>query len=424
MYQLLCKDEVRATFDLEWDGLSDYDVVDVEVTGILPYGVTKETLDTFLYGRFAAKHKKHIRDILIDNNADNTKGYFDLTHGVSVNDTYWVKEDTTNLNWNDVSPYAVSYIDMLKTTSLIPLSGYQGLFSVTPIDTTTNGNFNKCWTLEDDGLWLYKGGDENRNGVEPYNEVCASEVFAKLNAGIKYELVNYNGMVTSRCKLFTTDAISFVPMSVFNPDIKRIAHVLNYFRSVNCDNWYRRMMIADAITINTDRHLGNFGVLVDTMTNQLLSYAPAFDYNLAMMPYATIDDLVSPEKYLKDLTARSGDDFFKLSQLLMTDDIHDNLVHMKGIELTLPWYTDEFPERRAKRMTDIVNARIDAIVDNKIVVYPPMSRDGMSNLEKYRLAKCKHLNQWGWEHEEIPRLKKIFGTEDMSVIEERIVDLL
>ena len=42
------------------------------------------------------------------------------------------------------------------------------------------------------------------------------------------------------------------------------------------------MMIFDALICNTDRHLNNFGVLVDNATNEIMCMAPLFDHGYCM----------------------------------------------------------------------------------------------------------------------------------------------
>ena len=37
------------------------------------------------------------------------------------------------------------------------------------------------------------------------------------------------------------------------------------------------MLLFDAVIYNTDRHLGNFGLLVDSKTNKIIRPAPIFD---------------------------------------------------------------------------------------------------------------------------------------------------
>ena len=59
------------------------------------------------------------------------------------------------------------------------------------------------------------------------------------------------------------------------------------------------MMIFDALIYNTDRHYGNFGMLVDTKTNKPVALAPIFDNGLGLFPYAVKTDLENLDAYAK-----------------------------------------------------------------------------------------------------------------------------
>lgn len=39
--------------------------------------------------------------------------------------------------------------------------------------------------------------------------------------------------------------------------------LLEIYREFNCEDEFRRMVVADCITLNSDRHFGNFGFLVN-----------------------------------------------------------------------------------------------------------------------------------------------------------------
>ena len=54
------------------------------------------------------------------------------------------------------------------------------------------------------------------------------------------------------------------------------------------------MCILDAIILNPDRHYGNFGVLFDTATMEVLQMAPVFDNNKSLLPELDNDQLAAP----------------------------------------------------------------------------------------------------------------------------------
>lgn len=49
------------------------------------------------------------------------------------------------------------------------------------------------------------------------------------------------------------------------------------------------MNVIDYLVGNTDRHWGNWGVLVDTRTNRPLSLHPLMDFNQSFLAYDTLD---------------------------------------------------------------------------------------------------------------------------------------
>lgn len=44
------------------------------------------------------------------------------------------------------------------------------------------------------------------------------------------------------------------------------------------------MIVLDALILNTDRHMGNYGFMVDNDTMQIKRMAPMFDHNQALLP--------------------------------------------------------------------------------------------------------------------------------------------
>ena len=92
------------------------------------------------------------------------------------------------------------------------------------------------------------------------------------------------------------------------------------------------MCVLDAVILNPDRHYGNFGVLFDTATMELLGMAPVFDHNRALLPELDTNQLSSPEWYIKRCKPRLGRDFIVTAKGLLTDDIRRDLESLRGFE--------------------------------------------------------------------------------------------
>lgn len=77
------------------------------------------------------------------------------------------------------------------------------------------------------------------------------------------------------------------------------------------------MLLFDAVIRNTDRHLGNFGFLVDILINKVIAPAPLFDHGLSLFCYVMGDDLENLEAQAKALTSVLHADFDEGTHLLM-----------------------------------------------------------------------------------------------------------
>ncbi len=60
-------------------------------------------LAAFLEHRKAPKHREHIRQLLEQYGCDDLEGFLQVTHALSLNDTFWVKRKGETLQWRDVS---------------------------------------------------------------------------------------------------------------------------------------------------------------------------------------------------------------------------------------------------------------------------------------------------------------------------------
>ena len=64
--------------------------------------------------------------------------------------------------------------------------------------------------------------------------------------------------------------------------------VTDYYKKLGDEHFDKLidMFVFDAVVCNTDRHFGNFGVLVDNYTNKIIDNAPIFDNGLSLWGFA------------------------------------------------------------------------------------------------------------------------------------------
>ncbi|NCD04186.1 MAG: hypothetical protein EOM00_14575 [Clostridia bacterium] len=85
------------------------------------------------------------------------------------------------------------------------------------------------------------------------------------------------------------------------------------------------MFVFDAVICNTDRHFGNYGVLVDNKTNIIKGVAPIFDNGLSLFHYAMDDDLKDIKAYAKTRALATYPDFTQFAKKTMSKRQKDML---------------------------------------------------------------------------------------------------
>lgn len=319
-------------------------------------------LVSFLERRKAPKHRKHIEELLERYGCNDIEGFLRVTHALSLNDTFWVKEESSSLRWKEVSLYSNEF------NELISAAAFEGQFTSTSISTTspefgTDGYFAKCWIRENDDIYLYKRGSSTFE-IEPLSEYLAYQLAEQLcPEAIFYDLAFYHGSLISKCKLFTSEQVGLAKThDVLNRSERSVAGMLRYFESIGSGDAFRRMCVLDALILNTDRHLGNFGVLVHNQTQEVLRMAPIYDNNRSLLFDMDTDQLRNPEWCIRTCSPRFGTDFIATARGMLTDDIRTDLNRLKHFHFSQhPYISIELD--RLKRLDTIVQYQLKRILE-------------------------------------------------------------
>ena len=126
---------------------------------------------------------------------------------------------------------------------------------------------------KDGKIMLYKGGTSgaSNTGNEPYSEYYAAQIAKALGVNaIEYGLSKWKGELCSTCELFTSKEYSFLPVGrvVTSGGMKAVREYYEKLGQTFVDA-LNDMLVLDAIIMNTDRHFGNFGFIVDNKTNKI-----------------------------------------------------------------------------------------------------------------------------------------------------------
>ena len=334
IYSLKLYDDELVRFSMKRGGKGEYGF-DVEVIDVneekrklfpLDLEVSPEGIQRWLKHRTIPSNREMVEEILeaLGLDVGDIKGIVDVCFALSLNDSYWVTPYNINRPFSFYNLYENRFN---QTLSLIAYAGYGSIkqkFMTTP-ELTTGGMLRKAWRYKDeDGIWLYKSGTDGyaNAGNEPFSEFYASQIAEKmgLNA-VHYELERWCHILASKCRLFTDINTSYIPIGSI-VTTGGIDACIDFYKAQG-DEFYQQlasMLCFDAIILNEDRHFGNFGVLRDNHTGEIVAPAPIFDNGLSLLCYAMKSDFDKGiEKYIRERTNPYGrkHQFYELAKHVM-----------------------------------------------------------------------------------------------------------
>ena len=211
--------------------------------------------------------------------------------GLSLTDVYWIRAAGDNVTFSEISLFSHSLSDAFADISL---RGRQITAQNAELidardaagDIGTSGVAPKAWIREKGAFYLLKDGD--RRDVEA--ELLASKIVGCFRVGhVEYSPSVFEGTAVSKCKIVTSEDRSIVPFEFINVYcVNREIDPYRFILKRDAYSYYM-MNIVDYLIGNTDRHWGNWGVLIDNGTNKAISLCPLMDFNKAFTSYDTED---------------------------------------------------------------------------------------------------------------------------------------
>ncbi len=310
-YSLRLYDDELLTFSLEEKGLeglkSHIISVNEDNKNLFPLDLelTDDGIIKWLERRVIPKNRAFVDEILkvLGLSHNNTKGIIDVSKGLSLNDSYWIVPSNFDGTFREYNFYENHFSEDLSLVAYTGVGTTNQAFTTSP-ELTTQGMLRKAWRfIEDDGIYLYKGGTGGfvNSGNEPYSEYYACQIAKAMGLyAVEYDLENWKGILASKCEIFTDIDTSFIPIGriVKNGGIKAC---LEYYGNMgeDCAEFLKIMLVFDAVIYNEDRHFGNFGVLRDNKNGMIIGPAPIFDNGLSLFNYAMDNDIKDLENYAK-----------------------------------------------------------------------------------------------------------------------------
>lgn len=287
--------------------------------------VSGEGVFSWLKHRLIPSNRNYVHNFLakLGLNEKDIIGIIKISYGLSLNDSYWICPETEKRKFSEINLYENRFSQILSLIAFTGNGSYvKSNFRSSP-EFTTNGMLAKGWRKLKNQIYLYKSGTEGaaNSGKEPYSEFYAYQVAEKMGINaIEYGLSKWKGKLCSTCKIFTSKDLSFVPIGRIVKD-GGIEAVEKFYKDMGPDFYdsFVDMIVFDAIIYNQDRHFGNFGVLIESLTNKIIAPAPIFDNGLSLYCYAMESDFENIDKYKKTILPATYDDFIGYAKKLITE---------------------------------------------------------------------------------------------------------
>ena len=336
--------------------------LDMELTG--------DGIIHWLEKRVIPKNRAFVDEILktLGLSVNDTKGIIDICKGLSLNDSYWVVPENFEGKFAQYNLYDNRFSEMLALVAYTGAGASRQVFTTSP-ELTTNGMLPKAWRyIENDGIYLYKGGTSgaSNTGREPYCEYYASQIaeVMRLNA-VHYDLENWKGITASKCALFTNVDTAYIPIGHL---VKTggLAACLSYYDNLGPEfsEQIRSMLVFDALIYNEDRHFGNFGVLRDNHSGKIIAPAPVFDNGLSLFCYAGREDIPNLEEYAQTRSNPYGIPYEEVCAEVMGRKQKEQLRRMIGFRFRRHPVIN-LPEEHLKAIESCLELRV-----RKLLVIP------------------------------------------------------
>lgn len=286
-YTIMNKDTPIITFQLRDVTNNIYEVV-----GDKKVDYPKMTIKEFVGLRKPCKNRKFLQELLESMQIFTTSGYLDVALGLSLNDTLWIRPTNSSLQWSDVNLYDNEFNEVVSHFAFngVGLKGMH-MATVSP-EFTTNGMLPKCWKRVNGTIYLYKGGTTgaSNTGNEPYSEYFASQILDAMGMDgyTTYKLDVYHDTLVSTCELFTSKEAGYAPIcNLYNPS--DFLDIVKLYDQHNLRAELNDLMVFDVLICNEDRHLNNYGFLIDNDSYDIEGRSPIFDNGNGIIPYYTLD---------------------------------------------------------------------------------------------------------------------------------------
>lgn len=242
---------------------------------------------------------------------------------VTITDRYWFKPSNSTLCYDDVkftsdrlAPIALDgkFFDACDTNIKSP-------------EFTNTGSFEKCWKLINGNWFIIKKATE----LERFSELLVYRLGKHLSLDMAKYFINPSRTDIIISQDFTVGG-KLILESMWslindNEDYKDNINLLKSLNEsiVSCtkDNLikqYLDILFMDTLCMNVDRHTNNYGFLRDRKTGKIISLAPNFDNNLALISRGVNRNIThTPNRLINEFKDVLMVTYYKIPSLIKED---------------------------------------------------------------------------------------------------------
>lgn len=251
--------------------------------------LTKELNDWFK-GRGIPSWRKDVERLLQNLGIKTRDELLNKAYALSLSDQYWLKEENSTVKWKDINFFENEFTYKAFLDASLNDSSSKRPDLKSP-NNTTDGMLQKAWIIENNKRILVKG-TYTASRQEPINEWLASQICQRLGFDhCSYEINILDDKIVSKCDNFiSSDEEIMCAYDIYNSekkdnntnDYQHYIHILQEHNVVNAKMNVENMLIVDYLTMNTDRHMKNFGVIRNVKSLKWDRVTPIFDTGQSM----------------------------------------------------------------------------------------------------------------------------------------------
>lgn len=214
------------------------------------------------------------------------------SYALSLSDCYWLKPVDVPLTWDTVNFFQNDFDYLYFADSAFDIPTEKGIIEMKSPDFATGGNIRKSWVIDSSGRRVLLKGSIRGWEQIPFNERLATLVGQALHMDVlPYSIRSYKERIVSACPCFITPRTELVsardflhskdPLRKFDEG-ERFVYYAQQEGIQDIQKKLNDLCLLDALLMNEDRHMLNFGLIRDVHTLRYIGMAPIYDTGNSM----------------------------------------------------------------------------------------------------------------------------------------------